>query len=64
LNTAAIHMLRKVGLAVMGNPSDDELRAFKAELQKLRNRDLKPGTQLSAPLRIAERIPLSEADTV
>jgi hypothetical protein len=64
LNTAAIHMLRKVGLALMGNPSDEEMRAFKAELLKLRSRDLNPRTQLSAPLRIGEKIPITEADTV
>ena len=50
-------------MAVYTDVPDDELRAFKSELQKLRNRDLNR-TPLASPLRIGERIPLTEGDMV
>ena len=54
LNTAAVHILNKLGLAVMNNPSDDELRAFRAELANLRGRALT--LPESAPIRLSERV--------
>ena len=56
LNTAAIHLLNKLGAGLMTNPSDDELKSFRAEIAKLKTRDMKSGVELSEPLRVSERI--------
>jgi hypothetical protein len=54
LNTAAVHILNKLGLAVMNNPSDDELRHFRDELSNLRGQTLHAPE--AAPIRFSERI--------
>ena len=56
LNTAAIHLLNKLGASLMTNPSDDELKTFRAEIAKLKACDLNRGEPLSEPLKVSERI--------
>ncbi len=56
LNTAAIHLLSKLGLNLMTNPSDDELRTFRAEITALKSRDLKTSVPFSEPLKVSERV--------
>jgi hypothetical protein len=54
LNTAAVHILNKLGLAIMSNPSDDELRNFRDELSNLKGQTLH--TPESAEIRLSEKL--------
>ena len=56
LSTPAIHLLHKLSAGLMTNPSDDEQRALRSELAKLRTRDLENAPPQSEPLRVSERI--------